>query len=354
MLFAAAYSGDMEMAAHALEHKVDVDARHTKWEMTALHEAAQQGHENVLRLLLHCKASCFVRNKRGQTALEVALVSGESTCIDLLSDRMEEQKAEWAKHTRRRSEGMSPVGHGVLNRSQHDDQNVNGSSGDGSGVSSTAGVDDNAGWKGSGPNANGIQLPAVTHDRQSGTGKANDLARAEQGQLLPELGTAQQVSADRAQHRQLHRRSATALMGRLGKAEFAAALDKNDKLSAIATGSTSLYRRRPTFNPPPRRKSTVNVKELVDNARKEAETNGAGSLAMNMLSGFRSRPIALGSGLRSPISANEAKHDTKAAKRTKRRGSKLASPKSGHSRKSSSEGTRGNRQRVQASRKKRR
>ena len=51
------------------------------------------------------------------------------------------------------------------------------------------------------------------------------------------------------------------------------------------------YKRRPVFVAPPRRESTVDVKKIVQQARKEAHATG-GNLAMGMLSRFRQRPPA--------------------------------------------------------------
>jgi ankyrin repeat protein len=59
---------------------------------TALHFASQEGHTEMVRLLLENGAVVVVKNMCGETALDVTKANGHSEVATLLSERMNESR----------------------------------------------------------------------------------------------------------------------------------------------------------------------------------------------------------------------------------------------------------------------
>jgi ankyrin repeat protein len=72
-----------------LEHKADVDAKAYGDGRTALHVAAESGHEAVVRVLLEHKADVDARASGKRTALYVAARNGYEAVVRLLETRKE-------------------------------------------------------------------------------------------------------------------------------------------------------------------------------------------------------------------------------------------------------------------------
>ena len=67
-----------------LEKGADVEVK-DKIEITALHRAAQNGHEAVIRLLLEEGADVGVKDFRGMTALDWAIRNQQEAVVQLLT-----------------------------------------------------------------------------------------------------------------------------------------------------------------------------------------------------------------------------------------------------------------------------
>lgn len=67
--------------------------------MTALHMAGVHGHASVLRMLLRNGASININDDRGRTVYHAVAYSGDTECMDIISDAVKEQGAEIRKVT---------------------------------------------------------------------------------------------------------------------------------------------------------------------------------------------------------------------------------------------------------------
>ena len=83
LLHALCAKGLVSCALRLLEHKADVDAK-DKYGETALHWAAKEGHEAVVRLLVEAKADVNAKNNDRETALHRAAKNGHEAVVKLL------------------------------------------------------------------------------------------------------------------------------------------------------------------------------------------------------------------------------------------------------------------------------
>ena len=69
------------MQAHADPNEVN------NFGCTALHEACQGGHDDVVELLLNASANYDLADNEGQTAAHMAAFQGELKCLQSLADK---------------------------------------------------------------------------------------------------------------------------------------------------------------------------------------------------------------------------------------------------------------------------
>jgi len=237
MLFAAAYSNDMAVLQHALSKKVDIDGLHTQWNMTALHEAAQRGHEAIVKSLLQHKANAFIRNKRNQTAMELALLCGQSHCIDILSDHMDEVREGFSKNV-------------------------------------------------SAANAHATDAELYEGDRELVAGdRSPTMERLADGANTTNFPSISGARSRRCKSNGDVLSLTHSKSNKMGTSLFERALLDNDKIARLA--SSTLYRRRPIFKPPPRKTQSSNSTDVVKKAREHAKQT---NIALHMLASFRRKP----------------------------------------------------------------
>jgi len=80
----AAYAGQVDVVQTMLKAGENVDAQDPKFNSTALILAAQQGHVDIVRLLLDNHADINAMTKHGQTALSQAAYNGHMDVVKLL------------------------------------------------------------------------------------------------------------------------------------------------------------------------------------------------------------------------------------------------------------------------------
>lgn len=96
-LVEAAYRGDTPAVIQTINLGVDVNApacvegRGQSYAMTALMWATAGGHPDTVRALLKHGADCEVRDRRGRTALDIAIEMGRSDLTSVLDQRLRAQ-----------------------------------------------------------------------------------------------------------------------------------------------------------------------------------------------------------------------------------------------------------------------
>lgn len=83
LLIDGARFGDIEDVHKALEEKVDVNAQ-DEWGKTALHMAAANGHEEIVKALVDAGANLALANESGNTALHWSCLMGQEGVTRLL------------------------------------------------------------------------------------------------------------------------------------------------------------------------------------------------------------------------------------------------------------------------------
>ena len=82
----AAQEGELDFVKWLVEEKkVDVDAM-TSYGMTALHNAALNGHTEIVKILVDAKADVDIQNIYGYTALSYAALNGHTEIVKILVD----------------------------------------------------------------------------------------------------------------------------------------------------------------------------------------------------------------------------------------------------------------------------
>ncbi len=81
----AAWQGYEPLVRLLLERGANIEARdeYQRWE-TALHKAVERGHETVIRLLVEKGADVSARDDNGRTARDIAVASGRKDLEQLL------------------------------------------------------------------------------------------------------------------------------------------------------------------------------------------------------------------------------------------------------------------------------
>ena len=74
-----------------LEHRADVDAK-AEYGGTALHRAAEKGHEAAVRVLLEHRVDADAKDNSGETALHRAARGGHNAVVRLLEPRTKSQR----------------------------------------------------------------------------------------------------------------------------------------------------------------------------------------------------------------------------------------------------------------------
>ncbi|CAJ1349831.1 unnamed protein product [Effrenium voratum] len=87
LLFQSAKSGDLEKLVRLLEEPCDPNAVKTSTDSLALHEAAEQGHAEVARVLLEAGANKNREDCNGGTALHDAAWNGHHEVVQLLVEK---------------------------------------------------------------------------------------------------------------------------------------------------------------------------------------------------------------------------------------------------------------------------
>lgn len=85
LLIDGARFGDADDVQRALEGKVDVNAQ-DEWGKTALHMAAANGHDEIVKVLIDAGANVAVANESGNTALHWACLMGHEQVTRLLME----------------------------------------------------------------------------------------------------------------------------------------------------------------------------------------------------------------------------------------------------------------------------
>jgi hypothetical protein len=83
-LHGAAWNGHEAVVRLLLEKGADIEAKN-QYEGTALHEAAERGHEAVVRLLREKEADIEAKTDKGKTALQEATGRGHEAVVQLLT-----------------------------------------------------------------------------------------------------------------------------------------------------------------------------------------------------------------------------------------------------------------------------
>ncbi|MGJ7558874.1 ankyrin repeat domain-containing protein [Variovorax sp. RB3P1] len=78
-LVSAASAGDLSGVRKLIEQGLSIDARDSRYQRTALHVAADEGHKDVVKFLISSGASLNLLDDSGMTPLMAACSSGSST-----------------------------------------------------------------------------------------------------------------------------------------------------------------------------------------------------------------------------------------------------------------------------------
>ncbi|MDD5067354.1 MAG: ankyrin repeat domain-containing protein, partial [bacterium] len=68
-----------------IRNKANVNGKESYFGHTALHEAAEGGFIGVLQVLLEAGANPEMKNKKGDTAADIAARKGFKECVDMIS-----------------------------------------------------------------------------------------------------------------------------------------------------------------------------------------------------------------------------------------------------------------------------
>ncbi len=83
-LWTAAKYGHLEVLNLLLRQKPNLAAVDTPTGNSALHLAVREGHENIVKRLIQADAPLHLRNRKGQTVLDLARASGQTNLVKLL------------------------------------------------------------------------------------------------------------------------------------------------------------------------------------------------------------------------------------------------------------------------------
>ena len=85
-LHAAAYAGRSKEAEMLIKHGISIDQKGPFNGYTALHDAVSQGHIDTARVILKGGSDRTIKNKSGQTALDIAESNNDQTMVNLLTE----------------------------------------------------------------------------------------------------------------------------------------------------------------------------------------------------------------------------------------------------------------------------